>query len=230
MHLRKRVLRTLSFLGTFHRYAISLTVGLIAAIATARYAGSPAEIIVGWDAFALSMLLIAWARIVSASPAVVLRVAQVQHVNRIILLFLMVGGACASLGAVAILLSKKAANHPGAVPKSVLLAIATVVCSWLLVHTIFTLHYAYLYYRVPNSRRVQPKPHALLFPGQGEPDYFDFAYFSFIIGMTSQVSDVGIGCREIRRWALLHGLIAFVFNVCILGVSVNVISGIFGPG
>ena len=84
--------------------------------------------------------------------------------------------------------------------------------------------------RPEGSDPFQTKPQGLQFPGKGMPDYLDFAYFSFVIGMTSQVSDVTIASREIRRWALLHGLTAFGFNAAILAVSVNVISGIFSPG
>ena len=67
----------------------------------------------------------------------------------------------------------------------------------------------------------------LLFPGDDLPDYYDFAYFSFVIGMTSQVSDVQIASKLIRRWALLHGAISFAFNTAVLALSINVISGLF---
>lgn len=220
----------LTFLSTFHRFAISIAVGIVCAAVAWTESPGVVEGIVWWDGFAISMIVLAWARIVTASPAVVVRVANLQHVSRLILLAIMVGGAVASLGAVAFLLLKKSTQHTHALPASALLAVGTVACSWILVHTMFTIHYAYLYYRMPCSIRVHPKPHGLAFPGQGAPDYLDFAYFAFIIGMTSQVSDVAICSREIRRWALLQGLISFAFNAAILGVSVNVISGVFGGG
>lgn len=230
MKLPRRLLRTLTFLSTFHRYAVSLTVAvLLAAGMWSKWSGA-AEILVGWDGFALTMIVLAWVRFATSSPAVVVRLAELQHASRLILLTIMLGGACASLGAVAFLLVKKTNAHGGGLSVSALLAAGTVVCSWVLVHTMLTMHYAYLYYRTPGSRRVQANPQGLSFPGHGEPDYLDFAYFSFVIGMTSQVSDVTIASREIRRWALLHGLIAFAFNAAIVAVSVNVISGLFGSG
>ena len=230
MSISRRLLKRIVFLSTWHRYALALVVGLLAALAAWSKSPGAAEAIAGWDGFALTMIVIGWARIVTSSPAVVVRVADVQHSSRLILLTVMLGGACASLGAVAFLLATKGGSHTKALPASALLAAGTVVCSWVLVHTMLTMHYAYLYYRTPGSRRVQARPRGLLFPGQGSPDYLDFAYFSFIIGMTSQVSDVAIASREIRRWALLHGLIAFAFNAAIVAVSVNVISGVFGAG
>ena len=228
MKVPRRLLRAVTFLGTFHRYGISVACGVAVAVITCSRAPFAAEALVGWDGFALAMIGLAWVRIFTSSPAVVVRVADLEHASRLILLAVVLGGACSSLGAVAFLLTKKSSQHTHAVPASALLAAGTVVCSWMLVHTMLTMHYAYLYYRTPNSRRVQVNPRGLNFPGHGEPDYLDFAYFSFVIGMTSQVSDVTIGSREIRRWALLHGLIAFAFNAAILGLSVNVISGVFG--
>ena len=77
-------------------------------------------------------------------------------------------------------------------------------------------------YQVASGyRRIFPE-------GKGEPDYLDVAYFSFIIGMTAQVSDVQIGSKEVRRWALLHGLIAFAFNTAVLALGINIASGLIG--
>jgi uncharacterized membrane protein len=66
----------------------------------------------------------------------------------------------------------------------------------------------------------------LIFPKECEPDYMDFAYFSFVIGMTSQVSDVQIGTSAIRRWALIHGVVSFVFNMGVLALGINIVSGL----
>jgi len=110
----------------------------------------------------------------------------------------------------------------------ILLALATVILSWLVLHTVFALHYAHLFYhepQIPGSTRIA---RGLVFPdGEIEPDYLDFAYFSFIIGMTSQVSDVQINSRKFRHWALLHGMVAFGYNTAVLALSINIISGLF---
>lgn len=97
--------------------------------------------------------------------------------------------------------------------------------SWLLVHTIFASHYARDYYKTGKSLS-QWKKDGLDFPSDNEPDYWDFLYFSFVIGMTSQTSDVEVTSREIRRLALLHGVLAFFFNTTIVAMTINIIAGI----
>jgi uncharacterized membrane protein len=103
------------------------------------------------------------------------------------------------------------------------LATLTIACSWSFVHTIFAVHYAHEYYIDP------PEPgnrNALEFPDTPQPDYFDFLYFSFVIGTTSQTADVNIVSRTMRRLALLHGVIAFFFNATLLALTVNIAAGL----
>jgi uncharacterized membrane protein len=101
----------------------------------------------------------------------------------------------------------------------VVLAASSLVLSWLFLNTMFGLHYAHEYYMKEQGR-------ALEFPsGAGEPDYWDFMYFAFVLGMTFQVSDVQIVRARVRRIALVHGIIAFFFDVFILALSVNVVAG-----
>lgn len=102
----------------------------------------------------------------------------------------------------------------------VVLAAASLVLSWLFLNTVFGLHYAHEYYM---KEKGAP---ALQFPdGAGDPDYWDFMYFAFVLGMTFQVSDVQIVRKRVRRIALMHGIIAFFFDVFILALSVNVVAG-----
>ncbi|MNI84615.1 hypothetical protein D3C73_1415360 [compost metagenome] len=96
---------------------------------------------------------------------------------------------------------------------------ATLVVSWLLLPTAFTMHYAHQFYR----QGAQQDPLPLLFPGDlKEPTYWDFAYFSFTIAVASQTADVAVGAAEVRKIALLQSVISFVFNLIILGLSINV--------
>jgi len=101
------------------------------------------------------------------------------------------------------------------------LAAATIFCSWCVVHTAFALHYAHEFYAGGGGNRP-----CLEFPGGGQPDYVDFLYFSFVIGTTSQTADVSIASRSMRRLALLHGVIAFVFNTMLLALIVNIAAGL----
>ena len=99
-----------------------------------------------------------------------------------------------------------------------ILAMVTIALSWAAVHTTFSLHYAHDYYR-------GNKPGGLQFPSGDEhddADYWDFVYFSFVIGMTAQVSDVGITDKIIRRTATVHGIISFVFNTALVALMVNI--------
>ena len=99
------------------------------------------------------------------------------------------------------------------------LAGGSILLSWFFLNTMFALHYAHEYYAWSG------KGTALEFPGTTEPDYWDFVYFAFVIGMTFQVSDVNIADRDIRRIALAHGVIAFFFNLGILALSINIVAG-----
>lgn len=105
------------------------------------------------------------------------------------------------------------------------LGFGAVVLGWLLIHTIFLFRYARLYYN-RGSRGKSSAP-GLLFPGGEPPSDLDFAYFSFVIGMTFQVSDVQIAAAAIRRLALAHALISFAYNTAILALVVNVVAGLF---
>jgi uncharacterized membrane protein len=103
---------------------------------------------------------------------------------------------------------------------AIVVAAASILLSWAFLNTLFALHYAHGYYG--NYGR----PHeGLDFPGDEEPDYWDFAYFAVVIGMTFQVSDVQVTSRYLRRMVLIHGVIAFFFNVFIIAASVNIVAG-----
>ena len=96
----------------------------------------------------------------------------------------------------------------------------TILLSWAFMHTIFALHYAHEYYGERRDERIG----GLNFPEDKEPDYWDFLYFSLVIGMTSQVSDVAVTSKVIRRVVALHGVLSFFFNLTILALTVNMIS------
>ena len=116
----------------------------------------------------------------------------------------------------------------GAMPEGkkmfrLVLSVITVVGSWLFLHTVLALHYAHHYYW-PRRKPGQPEGHhgGLDFPGGEPPDYADFLYFSFVLGATSQTSDIAITSKSIRRLAMLHGTFAFAFNTLLLALTVNV--------
>lgn len=104
----------------------------------------------------------------------------------------------------------------------VLLAMSTILLSWSFVHTIFSFYYAHEYY----GERGDGKIGGLKFPGDPAPDYRDFLYFSLVIGMTSQVSDVAVTSKVIRRMAAVHGVLSFFFNLTVLALTVNMVSNL----
>jgi uncharacterized membrane protein len=141
------------------------------------------------------------------------RNAILQDDGRFLIPVMTVLGAFASIAAIVFEL---VGTHRSAPALS--LAAATIVLSWAAVHTAFALHYAHDYYR-------GAKPGGLQFPSgdtQDHADYWDFVYFSFVIGMTAQVSDVGITDKVIRRTATVHGVISFVFNTALVALMVNI--------
>jgi uncharacterized membrane protein len=106
------------------------------------------------------------------------------------------------------------------------LVAATLVLSWLVTQVVFALRYAHEFYTVTEDRAKVDG--GLEFPGTEPPDYWDFLYFSMVLGMTFQVSDVQITSRKLRRLATVHGFIGFLFNTVIIALTVNIASGLMG--
>jgi uncharacterized membrane protein len=156
------------------------------------------------------------------------RIAAHQDAGKWAVLLLTLVAAGASLFAIAgqVPLIKTAA---GVSEKAthIILIIATIVLSWAFVHTVFALHYAHDYYAdQPTLTGVGAQNNGLAFPGEASPTYLDFAYFSFTIGMTFQVSDVQITDPRLRRLALMHGIISFFYSIGILALTINMVAGV----
>lgn len=132
--------------------------------------------------------------------------------------FLLGSAAVAIVALVALAMELHASKHTGGL--QIALAVCSVIVAWLFMNTIFALHYAHEFYGDSGGKHA-----GLEFPRSTEPDYWDFVYFAFVIGMTFQVSDVQIGARTIRHVALAHSVIAFFFNVIVIAVSVNIVDG-----
>ncbi len=144
----------------------------------------------------------------SATPETMQRNARREDTGRWVILSLITAAACISIGAIGFLLQNTKGAPVNILILHVTLSAITIVGSWLLVHTIFASHYARLYYQ--KGRTLQEcKDEGVDFPGNLEPDYWDFLYFSFVIGMTSQVSDVAIRSRSLRRLTLVHSILSF---------------------
>ena len=195
------------------RTFIAVAIGIVAFFLMPTSFRLVTRLVVGWDVFAALYLLLAYIMMLRCDVAHIRRSAVLQDDGRFLILLVTALGAFASLAAIVFELGASK-NSPAAL----VLAIITIVLSWAMVHTAFSLHYAHDYYR-------GKKPGGLQFPSGDahvDADYWDFVYFSFVIGMTAQVSDVGITDKIIRRTATVHGIISFVFNTALLALMVNI--------
>jgi uncharacterized membrane protein len=174
------------------------------------------RLLVGWDVgLALYIGLLLHMMSVAEVRHIRMR-AKLQDEGQITVLTLTAIAALASLGAIVALLGMSEAGNRE--PAHLILAVATIFLSWTFTHSMFALHYAHEFYDENGG-----KGGGLIFPGDlREPDYWDFVYFSFVIGMTSQVSDIAITCRPIRHTVSAHGVISFFFNVTLLALTVNI--------
>jgi uncharacterized membrane protein len=174
-------------------------------------------VLLAFDASALTFLAtIAW--MFAHSPPATIR-AQVAKQDAGRWGVLASGVVVASVAVVSLGIELHASNAGGVT--QIIMAAASLVLSWCFLNTMFALHYAHEYYSGAG------KDKAFAFPGADEPDYWDFTYFAFVLGMTFQVSDVAIMQRGPRRVALVHGIVAFFFDVFILALSVNAVAGKF---
>jgi uncharacterized membrane protein len=213
-----------------HRIVISFAVATAVWFALQSYGQPSTRWIITWDAFALCVLGLAWLTITTTPPEKLRARAQKQDLSHILIFVFVLVAACAGLFAVGFLFfSKQAFADQTHFLIHLLTSLVAVVSSWMLVHTVFGLRYAHTYYGDPDGP-TGPKPHAggLEFPGDREPDYMDFAYFSFVIGMTFQVSDVVITSRNFRKLVLVHGMLSFGFNTVILALALNTVSTVLG--
>jgi uncharacterized membrane protein len=195
------------------RTFISILVGIAAFLLLPGSLRLVTRLLIGWDTFIALYLLLFYTMVWRSGLPHIRRNAVLQDDGRFVILLVTALGAFASIAA--ILLELGASHRSG---PQLTLATVTIALSWAAVHTTFALHYAHDYYR-------GAKPGGLQFPSGDQhdhADYWDFVYFSFVIGMTAQVSDVGITDKTIRRTATAHGIISFVFNTALLALMVNI--------
>jgi uncharacterized membrane protein len=205
------------------RLIVGVAAGVVAsAIAPGSY-GDTLKVIAGWDGAALTIALLAWSFIISASPTRTRAWAASTDPGRLV-----IGGAVIVASAFSLLATGYALRGARTCPIEgrplfLFLGLLAVASAWLLTHTMYTLRYAHLYYRDGVEREG-----GLTFPGGGHPAYIDFAYFSFTVGMCFQVSDVTITNPRLRRETLLHAMLSFLYNTVILAVALNFAMGTFG--
>jgi len=180
--------------------------------------------IAAWDIGGCFYLLMVAQLFAMAPPARMEANARAQESGEWTLFFLVLAGASASFAAIIGEFGTMKDVTGVAKGEKIFVVAATLAVSWLLTQAIFALRYAHEFYSrtIPSAGLDR----GLDFPSEEHPDYWDFLYFSVVLGMTFQVSDVQITSRKLRRLATLHGLLGFLFNTVIIALTVNLASGI----
>jgi uncharacterized membrane protein len=195
------------------RTFIAVAIGIVAFFLLPDSLRLVTRLLMSWDGFITVYLTLVYIMMFRCELSHIRRNAVLQDDGRFLILLVTAFGAFASIAAIVFELGSSHRSAP-----QLTLATVTIALSWAAVHTTFALHYAHDYYR-------GAKPGGLQFPSGDQhdhADYWDFVYFSFVIGMTAQVSDVGITDKTIRRTATAHGIISFVFNTALLALMVNI--------
>lgn len=175
-----------------------------------------------WNAFAISFIITSWTVMFTRSVEDIAKQANKEDGSRLFVLVSVLVTSFASMFTVLLLMLSDQYNNSKVF--TIALSIIGIITTWAMVHTIFTFHYAHLYYSKTKKDSGDNDP--LEFPGKQKPDYLDFAYFSFVIGMTFQVSDVTINSRLIRRTVLAHSLLAFALNTFVVALTINMVAGL----
>ncbi|MBB4038761.1 putative membrane protein [Microvirga flocculans] len=178
------------------------------------------RLLVSWDIGVLCYLAIALTMAARSSIASMQARAAQEDESAGVVLVLTLTAAVASLAAIAVELAGIHADPAGQQAFRLSIAAVTILCSWFFVHTIYAIHYAHEYYGDAGERQ------GLAFPHKDKPDYWDFLYFSFNLGAAAQTSDVVILSKRMRRLALAHTILAFLFNTTVLALAVNVGAGL----
>lgn len=210
------------------RLLISVIVAVLTGLLLpAAWRGSTRSII-ALDVGGIIFLASTWTMMLNATADRMRRRAALQDEGQITILVLTGGAALFSLATVAIELHGLKDLQGLEAFYRVGLAGLTILCAWFVTHTMFALHYAHGYYSDSDPRDGKHTDvGGLDFPGiEGDPDYWDFLYFAFVIGMTFQTSDTAISRRPLRRLTLGHSILAFFFNTVILALTINIMAGL----
>ena len=180
------------------------------------------RIILSWDIFCISLIIFSWALFFTTTNKDLCEVVERQDDGLKVIFTIVLIAVCVSLFGTLLLLKGTEESSFNRIFDAIV-SLSPILVSWTLLHTIFTIRYAHLYHD-HNQLKTGSNVGGIKFPCKEEPDYIDFAYFSFVIGMTFQVSDVQVSSKVIRRFVLLHSLISFAFNTIIVALTINSIA------
>ncbi len=212
----------INHLGAKRRLALALAIAIVAYVAEPAGTSWHTRLVVSWDAATLAYLCLAWT-IIGLSDAKSTRAhALAQDTSGFIIFLFVLGAACASVVAIAFVVGPIKGLEFWPKAWHLTLTVVALTSAWALIQTVFAFHYARRYYS--DEKHAPSQVGGLAFPGGAAPDYPDFAYYSFVVGMTSQVSDVQVLSARMRKLTLVHGVLAFIFNIAVLALSINIIA------
>jgi uncharacterized membrane protein len=198
------------------RCAIAAASGVIAGFAATAFVGWQASILVGWDVAAVCFLLWTWLTVGGLDAAGTRRHANTEDRSRRTAEGIVLCAGVALLAAVGLVLLRAGQSHGGTKASLIAIGVISVGLSWATVHTVFMLRYTRAHYQSPAG--------AVDFNEKDPPAYLDFAYLAFTIGMTFQVSDTNLTTKSIRRIALSHALMSYLFGAVIVALAINIVA------
>lgn len=219
MPKQKLIPKLILSLLPIHRILISLVIAIIVMLCIKNWDSKLLIILSGWLSFAAVYLIMCWIVLFNRPVDQIPAIASKEDGNKYFVSIMILISSFAGMVTLLVLMLSDDSNLKLFLP----ISITAMILSWGMVHTVFTFHYAHLYYDLNNEGKPAK---GLQFPEEQKPDYIDFAYFSFVIGCTFQVSDVEISSRKIRRLVLLHGLISFALNTFVVALTINIIAGL----
>jgi len=202
------------------RVTCAMAGGAAAGAIASLFMLATASILVGWDVAVVIYLVWVWTAVWRLDPSVTARLAKREDPSTAVAELVVVAAGTAMLGAVGFALLKAGRATGEMKAYLITLGVLSVVLSWTVVHTVFALQYARVYYSEPAG--------GIDFNEEEPPNYTDFAYFAFTVGMTFQVADTNVTSKAVRRITLHHALLSYLFGAVLLGLVINVVATLLG--
>jgi uncharacterized membrane protein len=212
----------LRYLVISYRFGVAAVLGFCVYLLIPTTLATAVRAAIGCDACVLLFFVLTLFVIGEGEASGLRQRASLSDTHLWIVLGLVVVAAAASFTALAFVLQKPEGAPTSSLVGRVLVAVGTLVLSWTMVHAMFAIRYAHYFYGDPEADGT-PRG-GLAFPGKGHPDFWDFMYYAFVVGMTCQVSDVQVLSKPMRRLTLAHGVLAFFFNAGVLALAVNILA------
>ena len=225
---RSALLAPVRVLRSRPRLIICALLGVFVGLALPEFMRFATRALIAWNSAVIAYLAASAPLVARSDPQTVRLRANNLDEGRLVILLLAVGAACASMGAIVLELGPVKNMEGWSKALHLGLTVLTVVDSWTFMHLTFAFHYAHEYYDecASASGKRQEERGGLTFPGGEQPNYLDFLYYAYVIGLASQTADVSTTSRQMRMLTALHGSLAFFYNLAIIGLTVNIASGL----